>query len=111
MKKRWRARTTNMTVISQLIRMYLTRSVFDIAVDRLLVTFHCLSFGRCIFETKLVLNIVGGHQNHKNRPVATPNEIVDLWQLNTVNTRPPPRVFFFLSLVPGTSELRQFTWC
>ena len=30
-------------VISQLIRMYLTRSVFDIAVDGLLVTFHCVS--------------------------------------------------------------------
>ena len=39
----------------------------------------CLSFARCIFETKLVLNIVGGHQNHWNRPVATPDEIVDLW--------------------------------
>ena len=44
-----------------------TRSVFDIAVDRLLVTFHCVSrLGgvSTIFETKLVLNIVGGHQNH-----------------------------------------------
>ena len=38
------------------------RSVFDIAVDRLLVTFHCVS--RLGGETKLVLNIVGGHQNH-----------------------------------------------
>ena len=33
----------NKHVISQLIRMHLTRSVFDIAVDRLLVTFHCVS--------------------------------------------------------------------
>ena len=34
---------TSFKPISQLIRMYLTRSVFDIAVDRLLVTFHCVS--------------------------------------------------------------------
>ena len=33
----------NKHVISPLIRMYLTRGVFDIAVDRLLVTFHCVS--------------------------------------------------------------------
>ena len=33
----------------------------------------CLSFGWCIFETKLGLNIVGGHQNHYNHPVATPD--------------------------------------
>ena len=51
--------------ISQLIRMYLTRSAFDIAIDRLLVTFHCVArLGGVSLKQNCVLNIVGGHQNH-----------------------------------------------
>ena len=37
----------------------------------------------------------------------TPDEI---WQQNTVYTR-PATMFVFLTLLPGTSERRQFTWC
>ena len=96
--------------ISQLIRMYLTAQRFRHCCRSIARYFPlCLSFGRCIFGTKLFLNIIGGHQNHYNRPVATQDEIVDLWQLNTVNTRSP--CLFFSSPVPGTSERRQFTWC
>ena len=64
--------------------------------------FHCLSFGRCIFETKLVLNIVGGHKNHLNRTVECGNA--------RRNCR-PLAAEYREHLVPGTSERRQFTWC
>ena len=78
MKARWRS-TDNKNVIwvltsfkpifllaiSQLILMYLTAQRFRHCCRSIARYFPlCLSFGRCIFGTKLVLNIIGAHQNH-----------------------------------------------
>ena len=91
-------------VISQLIRMYLTRSVFDIAVDRLLVTFYYVSrFGgeslkqnwsRILSAVIRIIRIVLWQGQTKLSTFA---------QLNTVNTRQPPCLFFF---VPSTKNFR-----
>lgn len=82
--------------IPQLIRIYLTCSSFQHCYQ-LIARYFPLSrsFGWFIFETKLVLNVVSGRQNHKSRPSTA--EYCE---------HPAAAKFVFLSLAPGTLERR-----
>lgn len=95
----WRTSTfIFLLVVSQLIRMNLSHSVFDIDVHHELATLHCASR----------LGAVSLKQNRSRISDETPDEIVKLWKLKSR----PPSCLCFCSLAQetlGSSE--WFTRC